>query len=86
MLTFGRFAALATGYRPADVERTHGDVWKTTTTTDDRPKYSFILPPPNVTGNLHLGHALMCTVQVAQDPPHHQRELVVKSRTTPSRT
>lgn len=24
-----------------------------------------ILPPPNVTGNLHLGHALMATVQDA---------------------
>lgn len=26
-------------------------------------KYTSILPPPNVTGNLHLGHALMATVQ-----------------------
>lgn len=26
-------------------------------------KYNSILPPPNVTGNLHLGHALMVTVQ-----------------------
>lgn len=25
-------------------------------------KYNSILPPPNVTGNLHLGHAMMITV------------------------
>lgn len=29
----------------------------------DGIKYNSILPPPNVTGNLHLGHALMITVQ-----------------------
>lgn len=29
----------------------------------EAPRYSFILPPPNVTGQLHLGHALMCTIQ-----------------------
>lgn len=30
---------------------------------DDRPVYKMILPPPNVTGTLHLGHALTTTVQ-----------------------
>lgn len=25
--------------------------------------FSLLLPPPNITGKLHLGHALMCTVQ-----------------------
>lgn len=29
----------------------------------DRPKFVSILPPPNITGHLHLGHALMATVQ-----------------------
>ena len=28
-------------------------------------KYSLILPPPNVTGTLHLGHALTVAVQDA---------------------
>lgn len=28
----------------------------------DGIKFNSILPPPNVTGNLHLGHALMITV------------------------
>ena len=25
--------------------------------------YSIVLPPPNVTGNLHMGHALMLTIE-----------------------
>lgn len=29
----------------------------------DSPKFSLILPPPNVTGHLHLGHAMMATIQ-----------------------
>src|SRR5579859_8092642 len=28
-----------------------------------KPKYSICLPPPNVTGELHMGHALNGTVQ-----------------------
>src|SRR5690606_15803322 len=28
-----------------------------------RPPYSIVLPPPNVTGVLHMGHALNDTVQ-----------------------
>jgi len=30
---------------------------------DDRPAYSIVMPPPNVTGVLHMGHALNNTVQ-----------------------
>jgi valyl-tRNA synthetase len=28
-----------------------------------KKKFSIVLPPPNVTGSLHLGHALNCTIQ-----------------------
>src|SRR5688572_12894801 len=38
------------GYFRADAEST-------------RPAFSIVLPPPNVTGSLHLGHALTATVQ-----------------------
>lgn len=31
--------------------------------TPDAPAYSIVLPPPNVTGRLHMGHALMLAVQ-----------------------
>ena len=29
----------------------------------DKPSYSIVLPPPNVTGVLHMGHAVMAVVQ-----------------------
>ncbi len=32
-------------------------------TPDDRPAYTIVMPPPNVTGVLHMGHALNNTVQ-----------------------
>ena len=30
---------------------------------EDAPAYSIVLPPPNVTGRLHMGHALMLAVE-----------------------
>lgn len=32
-------------------------------TREDAPPYSIVLPPPNVTGRLHMGHALMLAVE-----------------------
>lgn len=32
-------------------------------TPDERPPYTIVIPPPNVTGVLHMGHALNNTVQ-----------------------
>jgi len=32
-------------------------------TKPDAEKFSMVLPPPNVTGNLHTGHALMLVIQ-----------------------
>ncbi|MCY3973452.1 MAG: valine--tRNA ligase [Candidatus Dadabacteria bacterium] len=29
----------------------------------DAPVFSIVMPPPNVTGSLHIGHALNCTLQ-----------------------
>src|SRR6476661_8284310 len=29
----------------------------------DMPKFSIVIPPPNVTGRLHIGHALVNTLQ-----------------------
>jgi len=30
----------------------------------EKKRFSMVLPPPNVTGVLHLGHALTATIQV----------------------
>lgn len=47
------------------VEKGWYDYWDTIrrTTPKKGPVFSMILPPPNVTGHLHLGHALTATVQ-----------------------
>ena len=34
----------------------------------DRPPYTIAIPPPNVTGALHMGHALNNTIQDVLDP------------------
>lgn len=31
--------------------------------SDHKKTFSLILPPPNITGSLHLGHALTATIQ-----------------------
>ncbi len=38
-----------------------------------RPSYSIAIPPPNVTGSLHMGHALNGTIQDALIRYHHLR-------------
>ena len=59
---------LAKGYEPELVEphwRRHWEENKVFTTDPDGPgePYSIVIPPPNVTGNLHIGHALNLTLQ-----------------------
>ncbi len=55
-------------YEPKSVEEKWADVWaeKGLTTADvasKRPAFSMALPPPNITGTLHVGHALNATLQ-----------------------
>jgi valyl-tRNA synthetase len=38
-----------------------------------RPVYSIVIPPPNVTGSLHMGHALNSTIQDLLTRYHHMR-------------
>ncbi|XP_017071839.1 valine--tRNA ligase, mitochondrial [Drosophila eugracilis] len=61
---------LATGYQPKPVEQAYWEREKrqanlptASSSSCNRGPYRMLLPPPNVTGNLHLGHALMATVQ-----------------------
>ena len=60
--------ALPSGYEPAEVESRWIDYWrehKTFTPDPDGPgdPYCIVIPPPNVTGALHMGHALNITLQ-----------------------
>ncbi|KAL0487709.1 valine tRS [Acrasis kona] len=40
---------------------------------DDRPTFTIMLPPPNVTGSLHLGHALTVSIQDALSRWHRMK-------------
>ncbi|PLX93691.1 MAG: valine--tRNA ligase [Desulfuromonas sp.] len=59
---------LPKGYEPAQVEQKWFDVWEKrgdfhADEQSTRPHYSIVIPPPNVTGVLHMGHALNNTLQ-----------------------
>ena len=59
---------LAKGYEPHDVEKRWYAEWEAkgyfhAAATSDRKPYSIVIPPPNVTGALHMGHALNNTLQ-----------------------
>lgn len=58
-------------YEPQSVEDKWYDFWlkqgcftaDPTRVSDKRPAYSIVIPPPNVTGMLHMGHVLNNTIQ-----------------------
>ena len=59
---------LAKTYEPAEVEQKWYTYWEERSlfhgdTKTDRPAFSIVIPPPNVTGSLHMGHALNNTLQ-----------------------
>ena len=56
------------GYEPHDVEKRWYDYWEKEGLFEADEKregqaYSIVIPPPNVTGVLHMGHALNVTMQ-----------------------
>ena len=56
------------GYEPHEVEKRWYEFWETeqlfaAEEQSSRPAYSIVIPPPNVTGVLHMGHALNNTMQ-----------------------
>jgi len=63
-------AALPTQYAPAEVEGKLYERWVAAgyfeaDAKSDKPAFSVVIPPPNVTGSLHIGHALDLTLQDA---------------------
>lgn len=58
---------LAKSFEPADIEQFWRTEWEkrgyfTASTDADKPSFSIQLPPPNVTGTLHMGHAFNQTI------------------------
>ncbi len=55
-------------YNPKENEKTLYDFWLKNKVFDapadsKKESYTIVLPPPNVTGVLHMGHALTCTIE-----------------------
>ncbi len=69
MSTIDRLPELPKTYSPADAESAVTEAWMSSElfhaepVDGDRPTYSIVIPPPNVTAALHLGHALNNTLQ-----------------------
>lgn len=59
--------SLSTRYTPQETEKKWYDHWMEKnyfhSEPDEREPYSIVIPPPNVTGVLHMGHMLNNTVQ-----------------------
>jgi len=59
---------LSKRYEPKEIEQRLYEFWErgeffTPLLDAERPKFSIVIPPPNVTGRLHIGHALVNTLQ-----------------------
>ncbi len=59
---------LSTRYEPAQTEEKWLKIWSDKNywhadENSDKPPYTIVIPPPNITGILHMGHALNNTLQ-----------------------
>ncbi len=59
---------LEKAYEPKDIEQKWLTVWSAQSVNQpeaasSKPSFSMVIPPPNITGALHLGHALNSTLQ-----------------------
>jgi valyl-tRNA synthetase len=69
---------LAKSFEPAAIESRWGPVWAQAgafapTLDPAKPSFSIQLPPPNVTGTLHMGHAFNQTIMDALTRYHRMR-------------
>jgi valyl-tRNA synthetase len=59
--------SLATKYNPQDIESKWYNYWMENnyfhSTPNEKEPYTIVIPPPNVTGVLHMGHMLNNTIQ-----------------------
>ncbi|HSW39959.1 MAG TPA: class I tRNA ligase family protein, partial [Acidobacteriota bacterium] len=59
--------SLAKSYEPKEFEQKWYDFWEKkgffrADNASAKPHFSIVIPPPNVTGSLHMGHALQHTL------------------------
>ena len=67
-MTATKIEDLPTVYNPQETEENIYKFWEDgeyfkADAKSDKPPYSIVIPPPNVTGVLHMGHALDETLQ-----------------------
>jgi valyl-tRNA synthetase len=70
MCGFLKPAMIEKHYQPADIERRMSLIWEDSRAFSagrpdrhDAQPFTIVIPPPNVTGSLHMGHALNNTLQ-----------------------
>ena len=52
-------------YQPLDIESKHYQFWEKSgffKSGENKNSFSIVIPPPNVTGTLHIGHAFEDTI------------------------
>jgi valyl-tRNA synthetase len=71
---------LSKGFEPSEIEKRWYQHWQdervfcaSDDPSDDRPTYVLPMPLPNVTGSLHMGHAMMCTIEDVLTRAHRMR-------------
>lgn len=74
-----RQGELSSRYNPRDTENKWYETWRERgyfrpSMNTDRPSFTIVMPPPNVTGVLHLGHALNSTWQDILVRYHRMRQ------------
>ncbi|MDB5932379.1 MAG: valyl-tRNA synthetase, partial [Polaromonas sp.] len=70
--------SLAKSFEPVDIERRWGPLWEQSgqyepTLDAAKPSFAIQLPPPNVTGTLHMGHAFNQTIMDSLTRYHRMR-------------
>ena len=70
--------SLAKSFEPAAIEAHFGPLWEASgmyepTLDSTKPSFSIQLPPPNVTGTLHMGHAFNQTIMDSLTRYHRMR-------------
>ncbi|MCS7215826.1 MAG: class I tRNA ligase family protein, partial [Thermodesulfovibrio sp.] len=65
---FKRELSISEIYQPQEIEKKLYSFWEEKgffkpDSDPKKPSYCIVIPPPNVTGTLHMGHALNATLQ-----------------------
>ena len=67
---------LAKSYEPGEIEKAIYAQWEASgvfAPSGHGPGYCIVIPPPNVTGSLHMGHAFQDTIMDALTRYHRMR-------------